>query len=161
MWRLLYEAVQDDEPGTVYSFDDLSEIIGSDIRKNRAAVYRANKDLLKKRKVELLSVRGTGYRLSEGMSIAAQVETRHGRILTQAKWAQLESTNIDTSGMSLDQKNQIKWFIALNSDIYTAVTQKVENIGYKQYDALKEVAELRGELKEITDKMNQFERQID
>lgn len=70
-WRMLYDEFRKHSPGQVITYQQLSQVLGRDIRASRAPVQRAMKELENADHRTLICERGTGYR------IAAATEHEH------------------------------------------------------------------------------------
>lgn len=85
----LYDAILAEgiEPGTLYRYDWMTEIVGQDIRECRYAVDGAEKRLEKHHKRTLQNVPTVGYRVAHSKEIADLVDARQRRALNQVNRA--------------------------------------------------------------------------
>ena len=73
----------------------------------------------------LVSERGKGYRVVEGMDIYKHAKFRHVKARHQITKADFEVTNIDTINLSWDEKNRLDMFLLHNQNVAAALTQRV------------------------------------
>jgi len=128
MWRILYNAVVMMPVNKVISFQELEDIVGFDLRKNRTAIYKARVKLAKNNKRYLVSEHNEGYRIVEGTDILNHAESRHEKANTQIKLANFEASNLDTSKMSPDEKQRLSSFLAWNGSIIQVLSQGIKNV---------------------------------
>ena len=100
--QVLIDRVANDPPGTVYTYNDLMEILGFDnINKTRGVVLNAQRRLLKEFSRTMMNVRGVGYRLAEAKDHMMIANGRHRRadiqlqkglhVLRNVKWDELDT----------------------------------------------------------------------
>lgn len=67
---LLEKHLREQPLGTRFSYDDLKEICGKDVRENRSIIVTVNRRLVQHHDRTLLSIRGFGYALAKDDEIA-------------------------------------------------------------------------------------------
>jgi len=62
-WEVIFHNVRHMEPGTVVTYAQLSQWVGTDIRRRRDAINKCHEELLKHKRA-LINQRGTGYKIA-------------------------------------------------------------------------------------------------
>ena len=127
-WEIIFDFVKDKSTGTIFEYQELSNVLDGDIQENRAAVYRAKKELLKTQKRSLNVERGVGYKLVEGMDIMHKAEDKHetaGRIV---KAASFETSHINTIKLTPEEREKLDNFMAYNANIRQAFVSNAKAI---------------------------------
>lgn len=158
MWLLLFEAVVDSDIEAVYTFENLSDIIGANILQNRVSLYKANKYLLKERKRMLVSVPSVGYKLVDGMKQFSHAKGRHKKASYQIVLANTEATNLNVSAMTSQQKEEWQSFLALNGSLMAVMRQQVKNIAVASEISNNYVQD---QFKKFEENMTSFQQKID
>lgn len=158
LWKMIFNHVDGKPINTLFTFEDLSEVIGEDVTKNRQPIYRARKELAKRYKRYLVSETGRGYRLVEGMDMLNHAENRMTKAQTQTKMANFESVNINTQGMTLEQKNEIRQFLAWNGMVVSSLSHNAKQIADFQQSTSNMVNE---KLSELSATMESYSRRMD
>jgi hypothetical protein len=158
LWEHIYEHIKDGEIDAVYTYDDLSGLIDEDITKNRQPVYRARKELALRNKKYLVSARGVGYRLIEGKDMLIQAESRMAKAERQTKFGNFEAVNINTGGMTVAQKNEVRQFLAWNGMVLSSLSHNARQISEFQETTSNMVND---KLAELTGTMEAYSRRMD
>ena len=152
LWKIVFEYVEDKSVGTVFTFDELSGLFTNlDIEKNRQPIYRARKQLARVYKNYLISEPGVGYRLVEGMNMYRHAENRMVKAKKQGEMSKFEATHINTKGMTIEQKNELRQFIAWNGMVLSSLSNNAKNIA--------EFQETTSSM--VNDKLNQLSNSMD
>lgn len=125
LWKMIYNHISELPTETVIRYDDLSEIVGQDIKLARSSVYRASKEMLKTQKRMLVIVRDVGYKIVEGMEIMQHAEGRHDIANRQVVLAGFETKNIDTVKLTPDEKTKLHDFMLYNANIKMAFVNTI------------------------------------
>jgi len=128
LWRFIYDYVSPLSLDDVVSYDDLSEVVDQDIKKNRSVIYTANKHLLKDFKRLLVVERGIGYRVVDGMDIMNHAEGRQKMAKRAVSMADYETANINTVKLTPDERDRLQKFMNFNANIRAAFAQKIDRI---------------------------------
>lgn len=128
MWRIIYDEIKDFTTNRVITYKELEDIIHGDVNKNRQAVYRARKQMLKEQKRFLVVERGVGFKIVEGTDIMAHASLRHESAEMQIKAASTELSGINTTKLSPDDKARLQNFMLHNATIKAAFAQTLNNI---------------------------------
>lgn len=142
-WKMIYDQIEKSDINTIFNFDDLSTIIGVDIEKNRSAVYRASKELSKKKKRMLIPERGIGYKLVEGMDMFDHAEGRHTKAGKQIKLANFEASNVNLVILTDEEKSTLQNFLVQNRRISEALNQQVDRAGMQSILTVQEMLRLK------------------
>lgn len=89
---------------TVFSYDELNEAAGRDVRKSRSTVHGASRDLFKERGVGLVCVRGEGYQVMHADLAPSLMRSRVQNADRQIKKGLFVGDFADTDLMSADAK---------------------------------------------------------
>ena len=127
-WKMVYDYIKDKEIGDVIVFDELSKVIGEDIRKNRSAVYKARKRMLEDSNKFLDVERGAGYKVVDGMDIMRHADGRHKKAKRQIVSADYETANIDVAVLSPEEKKKLQDFMYHNANIQQAFSNRIDRI---------------------------------
>lgn len=98
--KRIFGLVSDAEIHKLFTYAQLSEAVGCDVSKNRAAIEGAGRDLLKVRGVGLVCVRGEGYQVMHPDEAPRLMRGKLDRAVGQIKKGQFISDNVDTAAMS-------------------------------------------------------------
>ena len=128
LWEMAYEHVQDMSVGDVITYDEFSEFIDQDILKCRTVVYKLAKEMLKKQKRTLKSVRNVGYRIIDKLEIMNKAEERQERAEKQIKVGNFEINHIDTVKLTVEEKTKLQNFMAYNANIRAAFSNTISRI---------------------------------
>ncbi len=156
MWELVYDYVVDKPIGEILTFEELSEAINEDIMKNRNAVYKARKKLATRHKKFLVTERGAGYKVVEGMEQLDHAQSRHVTARRQSNEATFEVANIKTEGMNQEQKNDVRAFIAWNATVVSAFSNQAKRVHQASAAVNEKLEELTHKMDTYSDKMEQM-----
>jgi len=156
-WEIIYDAVKDYPIGSRLNYGQLNAMTGLDVQgKQRAIIYLANNHLLKTHQKMLLNIRDEGYRIAFPPEQVEHAKWRKKRGTRQLKKGVQELINLDTSGMSNDEKTNITHLI---NHFQTAVTfvrkRNIEALDLqaktieKQKNGLEEIDKVMGQLAEL------------
>lgn len=167
IWKFIYDYVAELPIGTFVSFDELSEEIGEDFLRQRTALYKANKMLVKDKQRILSSIRGKGYKIEEGLEHLRHAENRHERAEKQVKLANFEALNINTKTMSFEEKQRWSQFLAWNGTVLAALSHNTERIAKAGVVAkiatdnvMEELTELRNQLDGFASQMEDMQEKL-
>jgi len=158
LWKMIFDYVTQKPVDTLFDFEELSKIIGEDITKNRQPIYRARKELAKRFKKYLVSEAGRGYRLVEGMDMLSHAEKRMTKAQVQTKMANFESINLSTAGMTNEQKNEVRQFLAWNGMVISSLSHNAKQIADFQQTTSTMVND---KLAELTATMENYSKRMD
>lgn len=158
LWKMLFEYVTTKPIDTVFTFEEITDVIGEDVKKNRQPVYRARKELAKRFKTYLASESGVGYRLIQGMDMLNHAEKRMVRAEKQTQIANFESVNISTAGMTNEQKNEVRQFLAWNGMVISSLSHNAKQIADFQQTTSNMVND---KLNDLTTKLESYSQRMD
>ena len=101
--KKFYQGVEQVPVGKVLTFAQLADV-GFNVRQDRGLIYSANKYLLENHNKMLISQRKIGYKMAEPTEQMTHAWNRKGRARRQVTKAVLETTHIDTSKLTPDEK---------------------------------------------------------
>jgi len=164
-WKMIYDQVKDLPAGELITNEQLSEMIDGDILKYRSAVYRARKELAKTHKRYLVSVRGVGYKVVEGLLQLSHAEHRHDSATRQIKMANFEAINIDTKKMPPEERQRWSEFMVWNGNALNAMSKQAEQVAKFQEvtsDMVSnQLATLKNQMAEYSSKMEDLQKKIE
>lgn len=103
MWKSIYLAFRDKELGDRFTYNEINNFLGFDIRENRSSLYIANNHLLEDNKKMLKNMRTVGYKIAEPKEQIDHASNRKKRAGRQLKKGILEVDNLDRSRMSQEE----------------------------------------------------------
>jgi hypothetical protein len=127
-WELVYEYIKDFEVDDVISYADISESVGFDVLSNRSSVYKARKQLLEDTGRYLDIERGVGYKVIDGLDIMKHAKNRHKYAKHQIVKADFETTGIDVTSLTDEDKKKVQDFMVHNASIQLAFKQTAKNV---------------------------------
>lgn len=168
VWKKIYDYVVSLPVGEVITFNDIAEMIEDDFVKNRSSVYRANKELMKNDKRILVSARGVGYKVEEGVDHLIHAEERHTKANRQIKMANFEALNINTKVMSIEEKNRWSQFLAWNGTVLSALSHNAQQVARANVVAkvatdtvMQELDKLRGQIELYTSQVDKMKGSLE
>jgi hypothetical protein len=81
-WRLVYDKISGLQPDEIVTVEELEEVLGRPLEKNRSPIYRAVKEMQRHQSRTLAPVRGVGYRVARadehlGLALASSDRARN------------------------------------------------------------------------------------
>jgi hypothetical protein len=159
--RKLFEYIERSglEPDTLYTHQQLSEVIGQPIAENRSPIYSAIRQLEKAHNRTLICVLGVGYRVARPSESRDIVDHRVSRATRQVRRGVHTARHTDMAGLSPEERKQHdqmrSGIVALERQMKQVRSQMnhlearvdvVETIHDSRLDRLeRELAELRSE----------------
>lgn len=156
LWKKIYDGVQGHPTDTLFTFDELTSILGRDIIKYRDAIYQANKHLLDNLDLMLLSVKNQGYKLAKAtdqLQFAAKRPKRAKRQLTRGL---REAEHTNQADLSLDER-KYRMDLVLHMQIGLKTLRKRQHKAIKTQEkalqhqkvAQEQIERIEAELKEL------------
>lgn len=146
----LVEAMQDAPYETLFTFEDLSDVIGRDIRTNRGCLYEAQKTLEKTSQRTLVSVPTVGYKIAspdQHEALAVKHQKRGRRQLTKAL-SRVTSTNRSALTSQEQQRlTDLETNLRAQQTMLRQTNAKVAKIEHKQVEQDGQVAILTAAMK--------------
>lgn len=103
-WRDVYEHVNALDHGTVIPYEELSEIVGFDIRENRGPVYRASVELELEDHKSLVVEPKIGYRVALPSEHKGLTERHRKRSYRQLRTARRKADSADRSKLTPEER---------------------------------------------------------
>lgn len=157
LWKMVFDYVSEKEIDTLFTFEELSDVIGEDITKNRQPIYRTRKELAKRFHTYLVSESGRGYRLVQGMDMYNHAEKRMTKAEKQTKMAGFEAVHINTSEMTNEQKKEVRQFLAWNGMVVSSLSHNAKQIADFQQTTSNMVNE---KLEELSQSMQDYSTKL-
>lgn len=106
-WRLLYLKLREAEIDTVFTYTQLSDLLGRPFLNDRGPIYRARQELEANDKRSLVNVPRTGYRIARPEEHESLARKHHKSSRAQLGKAISRATSADREGLDHEARRRI------------------------------------------------------
>lgn len=106
-WKYLHDVLKDYDYETEFSYAQLEHMTGLAPATIQALKKKVDRELKKSNMKMLANIRGFGYRIASPKEQAKKAKTHEGKGKRQFSWAEEVLDNMDTSEMTLDEKQRL------------------------------------------------------
>jgi hypothetical protein len=107
-WKYIYDVIKDREYGEEFSYVQLESMTGLQPHVIQGLKKKVDRELKKEHKKMLVNIRGFGYKVADPAEQMNAAKGHNGKARRQNDWAEELTKNMDTSKMTLEEKNNLK-----------------------------------------------------
>jgi hypothetical protein len=160
-WKYIYDAIKDYDYDTEFSYAQLEAMTGLTQQKIQTLKKKVDREFKKADQKMLVNIRGFGYRIASPTCQVKQAETHEGKGRRQLKWAAEVLDNMDTSKMTIEEKNRwMDYNIFVQNKLHIMRKRSLKSLDMTQTavkNSKKSEKEQKKTLGELNDMISQIE----
>ena len=102
----LYFLVCDEDIGRVFTYKELNDVVGYDVREKRYPINKVNNILLEERKTMLVNVRKVGFKLANAQEQLNQGDKHYRKSRKEIRKCRMVLTHLDVSELSDEERKR-------------------------------------------------------